>query len=418
MKTKKIIILIIALIAAVGAVLAFIPTILTPPEDIQEENVHLKSVKNDIDAIRTNDSFSYNDSIFLVVTDKLYIYSKEGFLNSTEVNDNLFRLIEKYIPELRRYCYGRLRASVWRDSDHELMLSRIKYIKSIELNPPASLTLGDYVSGLEEIESIIADYRDAWKAAGYSSFYSVEDANRKISEAEKYRSAMYISNCTSLMEALSAVRMNIGRSHYNQVDSQVEKMSGYASMTSAQFTTLQQDVSNAINEYEDNKANYGPSAKSADILYDKANDYRKSAMAYFGRNATKSLAVWDYPDWMSMESPNRYYDAYRSTNVNEGDSEACLTIRVEGMDSFTFFVRSDGEADYDYIIVGLDRKPTVTSYFATTKGAPSGNSSFSAYKKVTVKNLGYEQHYIYVVYQKDQSVNSGSDRGYVLVPKI
>ena len=118
-----------------------------------------------------------------------------------------------------------------------------------------------------------------------------------------------------------------------------------------------------------------------------------------------------------MTSPSYSYRAYKSTNNGRRNSTATMSFTIKGYESFTFYVRSDGEAENDYLLVGVDGKPTSNYYYITTKGNPNGGTSISSYKIVSLKNLQKDKKYtIYVVYKKNGRKNKGTDRGYVLIP--
>ena len=119
-----------------------------------------------------------------------------------------------------------------------------------------------------------------------------------------------------------------------------------------------------------------------------------------------------------MISPSTLYRAYQSSsNYNKDNSEATMYFTINGYDTFTFYIRSNGESDHDYVMVGKDSRPTTSSNYTTTKGSPSSGTNLYNYKTVTLNNLSKSSTYtIYVVYRKDSSVSQGTDRGYVLIP--
>ena len=61
-----------------------------------------------------------------------------------------------------------------------------------------------------------------------------------------------------------------------------------------------------------------------------------------------------------MTSPSTSYRAYQSSsNYNRHNSDATMSFTIKGYDTFTFYIRSNGESNYDYVIVGLDKMPTI-----------------------------------------------------------
>ena len=114
-----------------------------------------------------------------------------------------------------------------------------------------------------------------------------------------------------------------------------------------------------------------------------------------------------------------YDGVYESnSNYHVASGVATMSIKIVGYDSFTVLVRSNGENNYDYVIVGkIDAQPTTSDYQADTKGAATSGTAVSNYKEVTFTGLGQNEHTIYIAYRKDSSSDSGTDRGYVLIPK-
>ena len=106
------------------------------------------------------------------------------------------------------------------------------------------------------------------------------------------------------------------------------------------------------------------------------------------------------------------YESYSNYNVNNG--VATMYIDINGYTEFTFYVRSNAESNYDYVTVSeLDS----TSQKVSTSGKQNSGTALSNYTKVTYTGIDGGSHRIIVTYRKDGSVNQGSDRGYVLIPK-
>jgi hypothetical protein len=95
-----------------------------------------------------------------------------------------------------------------------------------------------------------------------------------------------------------------------------------------------------------------------------------------------------------------------------------MYFTISGYEEFTFYIRSNGESNFDYVMVGnLNSVPNTGYNYRNTYGKSNGNSSFNNYTPVTFSDLNKDQTYtIYVVYHKDGSNNYYSDRGYVLIP--
>lgn len=109
------------------------------------------------------------------------------------------------------------------------------------------------------------------------------------------------------------------------------------------------------------------------------------------------------------------YESFSNWNVNSANAD--MSIEIENKNEFTIYIRSYGEAGYDYIqVYELDKEYTGNVY-ATTKDKSNSNTGIGAYQQVTFTNIPAGKHTIYIRYRKDSSGNKNADRGYVLIPK-
>lgn len=129
----------------------------------------------------------------------------------------------------------------------------------------------------------------------------------------------------------------------------------------------------------------------------------------------------------SQSNPNSslYEGVYESySNYNIANREAIMYIYVKGYSTFTIYIRSNAESTYDYVMVSQldtiisDSTSTGVNVKAHTSGNQQPGTAIGNYSKVVydIPNDGYE-HRIQIVYRKDGSQNSGSDRGYLLIQK-
>ena len=413
---KKILILGIVIAFAIAGILAFYPTIVAPPVDVPVNNLHKSSLEANINGFSETENTAFNDSIYNVVVDKLALYKSEAFMTDEEIDYQTKALVQKYLPIFTKLSHAKFRASTWRESDHKAMLERIAHLRTLKVDyGETNAVAGSYENDLRKIEQIISNYKEAKKVATYSIFHSVKDANTKIQSAENYRTMDPLSNCTDLTNKLASVKSNIGSSHYYQVESKVNEMANYRNMTEQSFNSLMSEANSKIQEYDNNKSKYGYGAKTTDVLKQKAAEYYRNAREFYTR---KEIDITTNYQWTSMISPSTSYRAYQSSsNYNKDNSEAMMYFTIKGYDTFTFYIRSNGESDHDYVMVGKDSRPTTGSNFTSTKGSPSSGTNLYNYKTVTLNNLSKTSTYtIYVVYRKDASVNKGTDRGYVLIP--
>ena len=413
---KKILILGIVIAIAVAGILAFYPTIVAPPTDVPVNNLHRSSLEANINGFSDTENTIFNDSIYNVVVDKLEMYKCEGFMTEEEIDYQTKVLVQKYLPIFTKLSHAKFGASTWRESDHKAMLNRIAHLRTLKVDyGETTAVAGSYEEDLRKIEQIISNYKEAKKVATYSTFHSVSDANAKIQSAEKYRTMSPLSNCADLTNKLAAVKSNIGNSHYYQVEAKVNEMANYRNMTEETFNALMSTTNSKIKEYDNNRSKYGSDAKSTESLKQRAADYARNAKEFFTR---KEINISTNYQWTNMTSPSTSYRAYQSSsNYNRHNSDATMSFTIKGYDTFTFYIRSNGEPNFDYVIVGLDKMPTTGDNYKDTKGNAQSGTSLYNYSAVTLNNLTKSKTYtIYVVYHKDGSNNNGTDRGYVLIP--
>lgn len=118
-----------------------------------------------------------------------------------------------------------------------------------------------------------------------------------------------------------------------------------------------------------------------------------------------------------------YDGVYQSTNKGVNSSYAVAKITFTGYTTFTVYIRSYAEGNYDYTIAStLDAASYPTAYNtsgtvqAHTRGNQQSGTAISNYTKVDYVNNGAE-HFIYIVFRKDSSTHSNSDLGYFLIKK-
>jgi len=115
------------------------------------------------------------------------------------------------------------------------------------------------------------------------------------------------------------------------------------------------------------------------------------------------------------------YESFSNKGVNS--SAALMYIDIVGYTDFSFYVRSYAESSYDYVVVSnLDC--TLTSGTTsgdnvkmTTSGKQTSGTAISNYQLVEFTDIDGGEYRITVMYRKDSSSASGTDQGYVLIPK-
>lgn len=151
--------------------------------------------------------------------------------------------------------------------------------------------------------------------------------------------------------------------------------------------------------------------------------------ALVARYAAQSFTVdlndqWQLSTSQTNPDPAAYDGVYESfSNYHVANGYAKMYVRLLGYTNFRIYIRSNAESNYDYTIafnpdVDVSSLPsnTTAGVKATTRGNQHSGQSISDYTPVDYTLDGGE-HFILIVYRKDSSANSGTDRGYILIPK-
>lgn len=129
-------------------------------------------------------------------------------------------------------------------------------------------------------------------------------------------------------------------------------------------------------------------------------------------------------DWrLSPDIPNPdpdlydgVYESYESWN--QPNTIDFISIDIEGYNTFSIYVRSNGEGGYDYVSVyALDKLSGSMDVIFNTKNKANAGTDIGSYSLVTFTDIPEGPHTITLEYRKDGSGNSGTDRGYLLIPK-
>lgn len=416
----KILILVLTITFATGAILYFMKTIVTPPTNVEVRNLHTASIEKDIMQLTDTKTMTYNDSLYTLLTDKINVFSKESFLGTSEKDEQVKAFILKYIPIFNAICTKRFNSPNWDDTGFTAWRRIIDELQKIKLSDGTLVVQGTNKNNLYNIIGVMDEYKTAKGLAAISSFSSVAKAKTDIASANNYATRRYIEH-SKIADALKNVKVKIGESHYRNLVFKVHKLSNYTSMNQTEFQGLVNEVNNAVTEYDANKSIYGSGAKNLSSLKRDAGSYVSAANQYYTAQLKPTIRVNLNSSWQATTSPNSSYKAYRSySNLRRGKSSASMYFEINGYSSFTFYIDSYAEGIYDYVMVGaLNQVPTETSNYANTSGWQKASTSFSNFKAVSYYNLDRTTTYrIHVVYKKDVNTNSNDDRGYILLPNI
>ena len=142
-KSIKITLLIVAIIAAVGGVMAYYKTIVSPPSHMRFNNQYIAAIKSDIAEVANISTTSELDSSFVATTHEINFMWKNTLLQNTERNELLESFAVQYIPKFVEDCNGKFAATDWSDIVLKQMSKKITQLHSLKT------TDGTYVVGGE-----------------------------------------------------------------------------------------------------------------------------------------------------------------------------------------------------------------------------------------------------------------------------
>ena len=284
----KITILIAAILLAIGGVLFYMHRITQPPMP-STANQFATALMTDTVVITNEKSLEKGYARF---NDELTLFQGEKFISTEEFDKGKEQLYVTYAPKFVNWCFEKFHESVWNAKDHQFMLNRISTLQSATYSGGhrSIIEPGSTPSNkMNEVKSIIQDYRDAWAATHVGAFVSLSDSRNKISRANSFKSHAYINNCTSLMQALSNVSAKLETAHYAYLASQVARLARYRNYSDLEsYDNFVDQVNAVINEYDENAKDVYGKSRSTKALIDQGGEYYSRAYEYFNQYSSYS----------------------------------------------------------------------------------------------------------------------------------
>ena len=288
--------------------------------------------------------------------------------------------------------------------------SKLNYIKALFTTTPSNTYTNSWVSGVASTGIFIKSKNAAWDVTGINGTPS--GWTIKIDDFVKV-------SCTSLSFTADPVIGNDSLITINYI-AQV-----YGHDDNGVYSTVEFAGTDTI-EIGQNTTNQ-PVEKIISYTYlDKTETITIIQGAWSNQLYTVNLNnQWRLSTDVSNPDSSLYEGVYESnSNYNIGNGYATMYIDIIGYTNFDLYIRSYAESNYDYVMVSqLDKTITgSTSYSSSdvkahTRGSQKSGTTINDYTLVSFTNIDGNSHKITIVYRKDSSVNSGTDRGYVLIPR-
>ena len=238
-KSIKIILLVVAILLAVGGIMAYYKTIVSPPGKLKFKNQYVNSDKKDISQVKSANTDLALDSFYVAITHELDLQLANSFLTNQERNELLELFATQYVPTYVSACNS-------------------KFSKSVVTTENKIVIQGDANSSLNEVHNVIVSYYEAKKVASASGYNGIQAAKQKIATAKKYASMSPINNCTELVSRLNSLSTRLEQAHYSYLAGQVERLRPYYNYSQTEYDKIALSISEKFDEYKNNaKSTYG-----------------------------------------------------------------------------------------------------------------------------------------------------------------
>lgn len=251
-KSIKITLLIVAIIAAIGGVMAYYKTIVSPPSHMSFNNQYVAAVKSDIAEVANLSTNTELDSSFVATTHEIDFMWKESLLQSRERDELLESFAVQYIPKFVEDCNGKFSATDWSDIVLKQMSNKIAQLRSLKTSDGANIVGEEANTSLEKVQNTISNYYAAKAVALHTGYTGLDAAKIKIATAKKYASMSPLNNCVALVNQLNSVSKRLEQSHFAYLVGQVNRLRNYYNYNQSSYDDLALSISEKLDEYKKN----------------------------------------------------------------------------------------------------------------------------------------------------------------------
>lgn len=278
-KPIKIILLVVAILLAVGGVMAYYKTIVSPPGKLEFSNQYVNVAKKDISKVKSANTDIALDTTFVGITHELDLLLSNSFLSDQERNELMESFASQYVPTYVSSCNSKFSKSVWNEGELQKINVRISELQALKTTDQKIIIQGDANASLNEVHNVIVNYYDAKKAASDSIFIfnGLESAKQRIATAKRFASMSPINNCSELVSRLNSVSSRLEQAHYAYLANQVERLLPYYKYSETEYDTLALSVSEKLEEYKNHARSVYGKASSISDLESRAGDYYDKA---------------------------------------------------------------------------------------------------------------------------------------------
>lgn len=267
---KKNTTLIIAIVVAIGGVLLFIKTIVSPPQDLKFEDQYGKALDQKVDSLKMVDLNSL-DNEYISCLDLADRLKKESKIGDSEFQNRISTINNIFAPKFAKYCFIQFKKNVWNENEFKWMNDRIEQLEENNIKNDSLTT----------ISHIIENYN---KAKDLSENRTYSKAEHLIETANKYKQDEYLRNNKALMNALNKLPGSLENAHYTYLRKRVDLLKKYSEYTYDEYNNLSAKINDEIRDFEDKKSIYRVYRDRSALKRD-ATKYYYEADKYYKGNA-------------------------------------------------------------------------------------------------------------------------------------
>ena len=276
-RSIKILLLVVAILFAVGGVMAYYKTIVSPPSKLEFKNQYVNSDKKDISQVKSAKTDFALDSAYVAITHELDLQLANSFLTEQERDELLELFATQYIPAYVSACNSKFGKSVWHEGELQKINSRISELQGLVTTDKKIIIQGEANKSLNEVHNVIVSYYEAKRVASDGGYNGLQVAKERIAAARRYASMSPINNCSDLVSRLNSVSTRLEQAHYSYLASQVERLRPYYNYSQVEYDDIALSISEKLEEYKINaKSTYGR-VSDISLLENRAGSYYSNA---------------------------------------------------------------------------------------------------------------------------------------------
>ena len=357
----KSLIIVTAIVFAVGGVLFFLLSVVSPPNEIEKNNAHEIDIEHHVSDYHP-DSLSLSEAEFAMdcLHDRASLFYSDSLISDNSYDDAVMKTTNNYALSFINWSHNKFNQEFWYAKDHNEMKRIMSKVRGITVEQGSRKALEPQIqSSLTEIEDVISDYNTAWGVSYRTTFSTLDDASRKITEARKYKNKEYLKNCYNLVDALDHVAEKLEKSHFNQLICIVNSLANYKSVGKTDYINKSKDVQSKLKEYDDRATSVYGAKQDVSGLTKRAGDYYNEAMEYY----KKTEVTAKYNPSCSTTSANR---GCKITQVQLNQNYTRVTLSYNNyyshaewvtIDPKTYIVDQQGNRHYMIRAEGIPTDP-------------------------------------------------------------